>query len=243
MPDRYWAEKVFWGATGVSEIPYRGGVEVVNLAWKSVQAGLEAAKTAGTRQDKPVPDWVHANAMWMNKRLEGRGITLVGHVRSKFGKSNFHCSNGHKWRTVPNDVAQGEGCPYCGMGTSGRAEIQQKAKAGVLSVLVHPDHPGLARIEASYGELNQNEPENSLNGWEVHRFRRVEEPALAESLMWALLGQPLPHDRGPIHVSLFSAEDALRHLIYRMHSALASRHQTAIDPSSQVTPSGVVDPG
>jgi hypothetical protein len=118
VPDPNWAEAVFWGATGLTDVPFRGGIEVQRMEWKLVQAGLEAAKKAGVRPPpKPLPDYVYAYTAWMKKRLEGRGITLIGHVKSKTsGRNNFQCSNGHEWRAIPNDVAEGEGCPQCGMG-------------------------------------------------------------------------------------------------------------------------------
>jgi len=47
--DPYWAEKVFWQATPLADIPFRGGVEVVKMEWEWVKAGLEAAEKAGTR--------------------------------------------------------------------------------------------------------------------------------------------------------------------------------------------------
>src|SRR5688572_31215216 len=125
VPDPYLAERAFWGATPFGDIPYRRGVEVEKMEWKLVQAGLDAAKKAGVRRPPALPDHVHALTAWMNKRLAGRGITLVGHVRSKYGKSTFQCSNGHEWRTVPNGVAEGEGCPQCGIGEKDPEEIRQ----------------------------------------------------------------------------------------------------------------------
>jgi T5orf172 domain len=109
VPDPYWAESVFWGATGLADIPYRGGVEIEKMEWKTVQAGLEAAKKAGIRPPEPIPDWVYTYTARVNKRLEGRDIKLLGQVRSMFGKASFQCSNGHEWRTTPENVAEGEG--------------------------------------------------------------------------------------------------------------------------------------
>lgn len=63
VPDPYWAEAVFWGATSLAAIPFRGGIEVQRMVWKSVQAGLDAASKAGVRPPKPPPDWVYAYAV------------------------------------------------------------------------------------------------------------------------------------------------------------------------------------
>ena len=49
VPDPNWAETVFWGATGLADIPFREGIEVARMEWKLVQAGLKAAKKAGVR--------------------------------------------------------------------------------------------------------------------------------------------------------------------------------------------------
>ncbi len=55
----------------------------------------------------------------------------------------------------------------------------------------------------------------------MHHYKNVEEVALAESLIWELLGEPLPHDREPIKKNLNVAEDAFRKLIYAMREEIA----------------------
>ena len=119
VPDPVHAEAAFWQAAHWHPFRGRPKVEVVCMSDEALQAGLDAARKAGVRpKPKPQPDHVYAYNAWMKKRLVGRGIVLVGHVRSKFGKANFRCSNGHEWRTVPNEVAEGKGCPHCGQGES-----------------------------------------------------------------------------------------------------------------------------
>ena len=223
VPDPNWAETVFWGATGLADIPYGRRIEIARMEWKQVQAGLKAAKKAGVQPPPELPDWVYAYTASVKKRLEGRGITLVGHVKSKIsGRNNFQCSNGHVWRTIPNNVAEGEGCPQCGMGQRTPDEIRQAAKPGVLFLLIHPDEPGLVKIGRTYRTLEQSFAENIWGDWEVHRYQNVEEPVLAESLIWELLGHPLPNDREPISVDLHIAEQAFRDLHYRLRSEIAS---------------------
>jgi len=221
--DPNFAEAVFWGATGLADIPYRQGVEIARMEWKLVQAGLEAAKKAGARPSpKPLPDHVYAYTAWMKKRLEGRGITLIGHVKSKTsGRNNFRCSNGHEWRTIPNNIAEGEGCPQCGIGKRTPEEIRRASKSGTLCLLTHPSKPGLIKVGLTFGTLEQCYAEDAWGDWEVHRYRNVEEPALAESLMWELLGYPLPNDREPINIDLHIAEQAFRDLHYRLQSKIA----------------------
>ncbi len=222
VPDPYWAEKAFWGATHFSVIPYLGGIEVQRMKWQLVQKGLEAAKKAGLRPpERPLPDHVYAYTAWMNKRLAGRGITLVGHVRSKFGKSDFQCSNGHEWRTVPNRVAEGEGCPQCGIGEKDPVEIAQAIRPAFLCLLIHPDKPGVIRIELAYSDPRRCSEENVVDGWELHRYRYCEEPVLAEALIWELLGYPRPNSREPISMELSRAEQAFRELIGRMQHEIA----------------------
>lgn len=228
VPDANWAEAVFWDSIGLADIPYRGGVEVERMDWKLVQAGLRAAERAGARPPpKPLPDYVYAYTAWMKKRLEGRGITLIGNVKSKTsGRNNFQCSNGHEWRTIPNNVAQGEGCPQCGMGQRTPEEIKQTAKSGILSLLLHPDRPGLVKIGLTYRTLQQCYAEDVWADWKVHRYRNVEDLVLAESIIWELLG--LPNNREPIMINLRIAEQAFRELHYRLQSeiALAERKKT-----------------
>ncbi len=222
VPDPVHAEAVFWGATGLTDIPYRGGVEVERMEWKTVQAGLNAAREAGVRPPQPTPDHVYVYTAWMRKRLAGRGITLVGHVRSKYGRSDFQCINGHAWRTVPANVAAGEGCPQCAVGEKDAEEIEQAAGSGFLCLMIHPEKPGLIKVELTLETLDRFYEGNDRDGWEVHRYRDVQEPALAEALIWDLLGRARPNDREPIRVDLNLAEQAFRDLIPEMHREIAA---------------------
>jgi hypothetical protein len=45
--------------------------------------------------------------------------------------------------------------------------------------------------------------------------------ALAESLIWELLGKSLPHNREPIKIELADAEEAMRSLIYVLAEEIA----------------------
>lgn len=217
VPDPYWAERAFWRSTPVADIPFRGGVEVERMYWEDVQRGLEAAKKAGLRSEQPpepLPNWVYQYTASTRKKLEGRDITLLGYVKSmRSGKANFQCKNGHKWRTTPALVADdGEGCPECGTGIRSAEEIRELVGGGSIYLLIHPDKPGLVGI----GTSEKANPE-----WGIHRVRNVEEMALAETLMWELLGHPLPHDREPIKIDLAAAEEAFRKLIYVMQEEIA----------------------
>ena len=220
VPDPFWAETVFWSATGLADIPFRGVIEIETMTWEQVQKALDVAKKAGIRlPSKPLPDHVYAYTAWMKKRLEGRGITLVGNVTSRSGKATFRCINGHQWRTRATYVAEGEGCPECEIGNRKLEEIWQAAKLGYLSLLIHPDKPGFIKIGITYNR--QPYERTAWEDWEVHRYRFVEDPVLAERLIWELLGQPLLHNREPIKIDLSVAEDALRELIYKMHHEIA----------------------
>lgn len=221
VPDPSWAETVFWSATGLAEIPFRGGIEVETMEWAQVQKALDVAKNAGVRPpSKQLPDHVYAYTAWMKKRLEGRDITLVGYVKSMVsGKATFLCSNGHEWRTGCKAVTEGEGCPECGIGNRKLEEIWQAAKLGYICLLIHPNRPGFIKIRLTYNR--QCYERNAWEDWEVHRYRFVEDPVLAERLIWELLGHPIPKDREPIRINLSVAEQAFRDLIYQMHREIA----------------------
>ncbi len=193
------------------------------MEWELVQKALDAAKKAGVRPGRsPLPDHVYAYTASIKKRLEGRGITLLGHVRSIVsGKANFRCSNGHEWRTTPLHVGEGQGCPQCGIGERDPEEIRRRIKAGVICLLTHPDKPGFVNIGLGYGTIEEVCRERPWGDWEMRRYRNVEEVALAESLIWELLGNPLPHSREPIKKDLSEAEDAFRKLIYAMREEIA----------------------
>lgn len=222
VPDPYHAEAAFWGATPMAGVPFQGGIEVQKMEWEWVQAGLEAAKIAGVRPaKKAIPDHVYAYDAWMKKRLTGRGITLLGHVRSKHGKSNFRCDNGHEWRTVPNHVADGEGCPQCELGHKSTDEMRQMVKPGVICLLLHPDRPGIVKVGVTHIPVIEWQ-ENLWGDWEVHRYRNVDEPELAETILWQLLGKPQQNDQDPVEIELSVAEQAIRDLTYRLVEKIAS---------------------
>ncbi len=78
VPDPYWAEKAFWGATHFPNIPYRGGVEIERMEWSLVESGLMAATKAGVRPPPPDSNAPVRDRDWMLSQLEGSGITMVG---------------------------------------------------------------------------------------------------------------------------------------------------------------------
>ena len=227
VPDPYYSESVFWSTTRFVDMPYRRGVEIETMSWEEVEGALDAAKNAGLRPPPPKqPDHVYAYTAQIRKRLEGRGIALVGYVRSiGSGKSVFRCINGHQWRTTPRLVGEGEGCPECGIGERDPEEIMEMIKAGVVCLLTHPDKPGYVNIGVGYGTLEEVCRERHWDDWEVHRYRNVEETDLAEKIIWDLLSEPLPHDREPIQKRLDIAEGAFRKLIYVMREEIANEER------------------
>ncbi len=230
VADPNWAKSVFWGNTQFADIPFRGSSDIEQMDWNEVQTALEAAKKAGVRPGPPpLEDYVYAYTASIRNRLKGRGITLIGHVRSMVsGKSDFQCDNGHKWRTTPILVGEGQGCPECGMGEQDPKEILAKIQAGAICLLTHPDKEGFVNIKVEYASPEDDYEGNrgmNSDGWVVHRFRNVEEVSLAESIAWKLLGKPLPHNRTPIKMNLSEAEDAFRSLIYKVREEIALREK------------------
>jgi hypothetical protein len=49
----------------------------------------------------------------VRKRLADRGISLIGEYLGTQTKTLFKCSKGHTWKTTPNSVLRGSGCPQC----------------------------------------------------------------------------------------------------------------------------------
>ena len=58
----------------------------------------------------------------VNERLEGRGIKLVGEYKSTSTKIAFQCAEGHTWKSKPNNILNGNGCPHC----SGKALLTKE---------------------------------------------------------------------------------------------------------------------
>lgn len=111
VEDPYWAEKAFWGATQISLIPFRGGIEVLRMDWATVEVGLAAASKAGVRPSKPAK--LARNREWMLKQLEGTGITMLTKYGGLLKKIEFKCGKGHVFIEKPVPVAERKTCPCC----------------------------------------------------------------------------------------------------------------------------------
>lgn len=223
VPDPHWAESVFWGSTPFPDLPYLGKIEIHKMEWHLIKTALDAAKQAGIRQSpKELPDHVYAYTAWMRKRLESREITLLGYIKSRHrgARANFLCNNGHKWRTDPESVAEGAGCPECGAGERSPEEMQLLINPAYLNLLINPNKPGFIKIVLECGAQKIGIEETA--DWVVHRFRNVEEtPNLAETLIWELIGIPKPNHGEEIEIDLHVAEEAFRELIYRIRYEIA----------------------
>ena len=223
VPDPTWAESIFWQALPLTlRRGFQNGIEIQTMEWDWVQEGLNAARKAGVRlPPKPVPDYVYEYTAWMKKRLQDRDLTLIGLVKSKSGKSSFKCCNDHEWRALSRKVAEGEGCPTCGIGKRDPVDIWQSIKSGILCLLTHPGKPGLIKIELTYRTLEQCIAEGFLDGWIIHRYRSVFETALAKTLIWEILDHR-PCDNGEsLEMDIGKAEQAFRDLSIRLRYEIA----------------------
>jgi hypothetical protein len=111
-------------------------------------------------------------------------------------------------------IAEGEGCPECGIGKRTPEEIRKMINAGIVCLLTHPDKPAFIKIGVETAMPEDIYRQSPWGEWGIHRYRNVEEVALAETLIWELLGHPLPHDREPVRIDLGIAEEAFRKLHY-----------------------------
>lgn len=223
VPDPYHAESAFWNTTPYPLFMGYDGVEIERMSWEEVYRGLEAAKKAGHRPPpKAFPNWVYFYTASMKRRLQGRGITLLGYVRSMCsGKSDFLCICDHKWRTTPKRVAEGEGCPKCGNGERSEEEIRKMINAGVIHLLKHPDKQGVIKIGMEYARSEEDLVERPLGGWERMHFQNVEDMALAEMLMCQLFGAPYPFDYKPIEKDFSIAKKIFSNLHYAIREKIA----------------------
>lgn len=113
VPDPYWAEKAFWGATIYGVLPGQDGVEVKRMEWAWVEQGLDAAKKAGVRPPPPPRTTPVRNREWMLEQLEGTGITMLSPYRGLVTGVDFQCAKGHVFKESPGVVANKKTCPCC----------------------------------------------------------------------------------------------------------------------------------
>lgn len=112
VPDPYWAERAFWNATHFSVLPYHGGIEVQRMEWTLVQGALDAARKAGVRPG-PLRKPAERNSAWMQKQLEGSGISMIGRYSGLLRGMEFQCDKGHVFKESPGVVANRKSCPCC----------------------------------------------------------------------------------------------------------------------------------
>jgi hypothetical protein len=113
VPDPFWAERAFWGATPFPDMPNQRGIEVVKMEWQLVQKGLDAAKKAGIRPPRTTRTTPVRNREWMIRQLEGSGITMIGGYRGLVTGMEFQCEKGNVFKESPGVVANRKSCPCC----------------------------------------------------------------------------------------------------------------------------------
>jgi hypothetical protein len=113
VPDPYWAEKAFWGATPFPNIPGLRGIEVLRMEWQLVQKGLNAAQIAGVRSPPLPPTSPVRNREWMLTQLEGTGITMIGRYGGLIRHTEFQCAKGHVFKESAGHLSYRKSCPCC----------------------------------------------------------------------------------------------------------------------------------
>jgi hypothetical protein len=92
-------------------------------------------------------------------------------------------------------------------------------------LLIHPDKPGLIRIDLIPASPDRAPVLPAYDDWQVHRYRSVDDPSLAETIISELLGVPLPGGGEPIGMELSVAEQAFRDFTPLMTRQLALRQR------------------
>lgn len=179
------------------------------------------------------PDHVYAYTVETKNRLEGRGIALIGIVKSYVGgKANFKCDNGHNWRATPRLVGEGDGCPRCGMGTDTDENIRKRIKAGVMCLLTNPQNPRCIKIGISYTTIKGLYKNYPWNDWAVLKYRNVDDVGLAEEVIKELLEVPSYSIGDEIEMDIENAEEKFRRLIYVMREQIADSERKRISEFS-----------
>ena len=127
VADPYLAERCFWGATPLADIPFLGGIEVQKMEWEWVLVGLDAAKKAGVRPPRQPPKRSRHHEFTL-AQLEGTGITIVGRYRGIIRGTDFKCEKGHQFTESAGVVANRKACPLCG--PDYRAPWRRKTSTG-----------------------------------------------------------------------------------------------------------------
>jgi hypothetical protein len=113
VPDPYFAEAVFWEATGLGLMMGGITIEVQRMEWKQVEEGLRAVQKAGVRPPPPPRTKPVRNREWMLEQLQGTGIAMIGPYRGLVTGVEFQCEKGHVFKESPGALAHQKTCPCC----------------------------------------------------------------------------------------------------------------------------------
>jgi predicted GIY-YIG superfamily endonuclease len=121
VEDTYNAESAFWQRSPWTEIPFRGKQELIKLSgaldWSWVQDGIEAAKSAGVRDDiskPPIPkDAPKTGSQSYHNQLLETGLSPVKGYGNGIAKVWFSCANSHVFKLDSKTLCRFLACPLC----------------------------------------------------------------------------------------------------------------------------------
>jgi hypothetical protein len=97
----------------------------------------------------------------INERLKDRGITVVGEYNGAKIKSEFECSNGHRWSAVP-----GKGCPHCaGLSPLSKDIVNQRiSDRGIRMIGDYINTNTKSKFKCNCGNEWESTPSNIIKG-------------------------------------------------------------------------------
>lgn len=102
----------------------------------------------------------------INSRVESRGLALLGEYRGNNVQTEFQCSRGHRWETVPAVLLRGGGCPYCA-GNIKLTKEEINSRIADRNIHLVGDYQGahvVSLFQCKEGHTWEARPNNILHG-------------------------------------------------------------------------------
>lgn len=108
----------------------------------------------------------HLTLTEIEKRLEGRGIRVVGENPKSYKYTSFECDNGHTWRANLGTVLRQTGCPKCRVNRPlTREEVNSRVSSRGYRLVGDYSNAGVrSEFECSKGHRWVAIPDNVLRG-------------------------------------------------------------------------------
>ncbi len=132
VTDIIYAEAKFWQSTGITDIPYRYGLEIFPMRFEDVLSGIAEAirprekpltMPSSTLQPKKKAS---RTKEWADEQLKSTQLRMIGKYRGRFTDVEFVCKNAHIFKVIPEFIFNDYWiCPVCDLENKDKHEMTE----------------------------------------------------------------------------------------------------------------------